>query len=359
MTTDISALLAPVTLGSLSLRNHFAMSPMTRNFSPGGVPGANVAGYYQRRAMANVGLIITEGVGVDHPSAIGHGTMGEENIPALHGGAALAGWCQVVAGVHAAGGKIVPQLWHMGALRKAGTPPHPAAPSMDPMMMTESDIADIIAAFVRSAINAKAAGFDGVALHGGHGYLIDAFLWHDTNRRDDQWGGDALRRTHFAVALIAAIRAAVGPDFPIIQRFSQWKLQDYDARLADSPAALAAILAPLSAAGVDIFDVSTRIFSTPAFAGSDRGLAGWVRDLTGKPTMTVGGIGFSTELAASFAEPTEAIDNLDAVMRRFERGEFDLVALGRALLMDPAWVQKAAIGAPFAPFDRSAYARLD
>jgi 2,4-dienoyl-CoA reductase-like NADH-dependent reductase (Old Yellow Enzyme family) len=359
LSTDIKPLLAPVTLGSLRLRNRFVMSPMTRNFSPDGVPGDDVAAYYKRRAMAKVGLIITEGVGVDHPSAIGHGTMGEENIPVLHGDAALAGWRQVVEGVHAAGGKIIPQLWHMGGLRKEGTPPHPDVPSMDPATMTEADIADIIAAFVRSAANAKVAGFDGVALHGGHGYLIDAFLWGETNRRDDDWGGDPLRRTRFASELVRAVRAEVGPGFPIIQRFSQWKLQDYDARLADTPDDLAAILTPLSEAGVDIFDVSTRLFSTPAFAGSDMGLAGWVRKLTGKPTMTVGGIGFTKELAASFTEPTEAINNLDEVMRRYERDEFDLVTLGRALLMDPAWVLKAATGAPFEPFDMSAYARLD
>jgi 2,4-dienoyl-CoA reductase-like NADH-dependent reductase (Old Yellow Enzyme family) len=359
LSTDITPLLAPVTLGSLSLRNRFVMSPMTRNRSPGGVPGGDVAAYYERRAMADVGLIITEGIGVDHQSAIGHGTMGEENIPVLHGQAALAGWQRVVESVHAAGGKIVPQLWHMGALRKEATPPHPDIPSMGPATMTESDIGDIIAAFVRSAVNAKAVGFDGVALHGGHGYLIDAFLWGETNRRDDTWGGDAIRRARFASELVRAIRAKVGSDFPIIHRFSQWKLQDYDAQLASTPDALAAILAPLSDAGVDIFDVSTRVFSTPAFTGSDMGLAGWVRKLTGKPTMTVGGIGFSKELAASFTEPTEAIDNLDEVMRRFERDEFDLVALGRALLMDPAWVLKAASGAPFAPFDMSAYARLD
>jgi 2,4-dienoyl-CoA reductase-like NADH-dependent reductase (Old Yellow Enzyme family) len=359
LSTDITPLLAPVTLGTLNLRNRFVMSPMTRNRSPAGVPGSNVAAYYKRRAMANVGLIVTEGIGVDHRSAIGHGTMGEENVPVLHGEAALAGWRNVVDRVHAAGGKIVPQLWHMGALRKAGTPPHPDTPSMDPATMTESNIADIIAAFARSAVNAKAVGFDGVALHGGHGYLIDAFLWSETNQRDDDWGGDAICRTRFASEVVRAIRAEVGSDFPIIQRFSQWKLQDYNAQLANTPDALAAILAPLSEAGADIFDVSTRVFSTPAFTGSDLGLAGWVRKLTGKPTMTVGGIGFSKELAASFTEPTEAIDNLDEVMRRFERDEFDLVALGRALLMDPAWVLKAASGAPFAPFDMSAYARLD
>jgi 2,4-dienoyl-CoA reductase-like NADH-dependent reductase (Old Yellow Enzyme family) len=359
MRGDIAALFSEFSCGPLTLSNRFVMSPMTRNFSPDGVPGDDVAAYYTRRAMAKVGLIITEGVGVDHPSAIGHGTMGEENIPVLHGNEALAGWRKVVDSVHSAGGKIIPQLWHMGGLRTEGTPPHPQAKSMRANDMSETEIADIIAAFVRSAANAKAAGFDGVALHGGHGYLIDSFLWAGTNTRDDAYGGDILRRTGFATELVKAIRAEVGPDFPILFRFSQWKLQDYDAKLAETPEELAVIVGVLASAGVDLFDVSTRVFSVPAFAGSDMGLAGWVKKLSGKPTMTVGGIGFDKELAASFAQPTAAIDNLGEVVLRFEGGEFDLVALGRALLMDPAWVLKAQVGVPFEPFDITAYGRLD
>jgi 2,4-dienoyl-CoA reductase-like NADH-dependent reductase (Old Yellow Enzyme family) len=359
MRDELAPLFTPFQYGPLSLANRFVMSPMTRNFSPGGVPGDNVAAYYTRRAMAKVGLIITEGIGVDHPSAIGHGTMGEENIPVLHGEAALAGWRKLVDNVHSAGGKIIPQLWHMGGLRTEGTPPHPEAKNMCAGEMSEAEIAEIIAAFVRSAINAKAAGFDGVALHGGHGYLIDSFLWSGTNNRDDAYGGDILRRTRFATELVTAIRAAVGPDFPILFRISQWKLQDYEAKLAETPDELAVIVGALADAGVDIFDVSTRVFSVPAFAGSDMGLAGWVKKLSGKPTMTVGGIGFDKELAASFAEPTHAIDNLDEVARRFAGGEYDLVALGRALLMDPAWVLKAQAGAAFEAFDLGAYGRLD
>jgi 2,4-dienoyl-CoA reductase-like NADH-dependent reductase (Old Yellow Enzyme family) len=359
MRDDLAPLFTPFTCGPLTIANRFVMSPMTRNFSPNGVPGDDVAAYYTRRAMAKVGLIITEGIGVDHPSAIGHGTMGEENIPVLHGDAALTGWRKVVESVHAAGGKIIPQLWHMGGLRTEGTPPHPEAKSMRANDMSEAEITDTIAAFVRSAANAKAVGFDGVALHGGHGYLIDSFLWAGTNTRDDTWGGDIARRTRFAVELVTAIRAAVGPNFPILFRISQWKLQDYDAKIAETPEELAVIVGALAGAGVDIFDVSTRIFFAPAFAGSEMGLAGWVRKLSGKPVMTVGGIGFDKELAASFAEPTEAINNLDAVARRFDGGEFDLVALGRALLMDPAWVLKAQVGVPFEAFDLGAYGRLD
>lgn len=359
MREALAPLFSPFKSGSLSLANRFVMSPMTRNFSPDGVPGDNVAAYYTRRAKAKIGLVITEGVGVDHPSAIGEASMGEKDIPVMHGDPALAGWRKVVDDVHDAGGKIIPQLWHMGMLRKEGTAPHPEAKSLGPDNMDANDIANVIAAFVRSAANAKSVGFDGVALHGGHGYFIDSFLWSQTNHRDDDWGGDLVRRLRFPVQLVKAIRAEVGPDFPIFFRMSQWKLQDYDAKIAQSPDELSVIVTALADAGVDIFDVSTRVFSTPAFDDSDMGLAGWVRKLSGKPTMTVGGIGFDKELAASFAEPTSAVDNLDEVVRRFNAEEFDLVAMGRAILMDPEWVLKAEAGEAFKPFDISAYSRLD
>src|SRR3546814_17442580 len=102
---------------------------MTRNFSPGGIPGDNVAAYYRRRAKADVGLIVTEGIGIDHPAALGSGSMGEHDVPVLHGEAVQA-WKRVVDGVHAVGGLIVPQLWHMGVIRQEGTGPHPDAPSL-------------------------------------------------------------------------------------------------------------------------------------------------------------------------------------------------------------------------------------
>ncbi len=378
--TDI--LFQPFGLKGLQLRNRFVMSPMTRNFSPGGVPGANVAAYYRRRAEAEVGLIVTEGIGIDHPAALGAGSMGEHDVPVLHDDA-VAAWGRVVDGVHAAGGLIVPQLWHMGAIRRAGTGPAPDAPSMRPSgiwgpfdkamvppdylaemtpptaPMTESDIADVIAGYGRSAANAKAAGFDGVAIHGAHGYLIDSFFWSETNRRDDAWGGDIARRARFGVEVVRAIRAAIGPDLPILLRFSQWKLQDYGAQSAATPDELAALLAPLADAGVDLFDASTRIYLRPAFAGSDLTLAGWARKLTGKPVMAVGGVGLSKDLQSSFVEETAMVDNLAGVAEHVARGEFDLVGVGRGLLMDPEWVVKLRDGRPLQPFRLQAYGSLD
>lgn len=376
-------LFTPVDVAGLRLCSRFVMAPMTRNFSPGGVPSDGVAAYYRRRAEADVGLIVTEGIGVDHPAAVGRESMGGGASPLLHGDAALARWRVVVAGVHAAGGLIVPQLWHQGVIRVPGTGYDPHAPSARPSgiwgptdramvppdyldavrapttPLTDSEIGDIIDAFARSAANARAVGFDGIALHGAHGYLIDSFLWHHTNLRNDRWGGDAAARALFAAEVVRAVRAATAPDFPIIFRFSQWKLQDYDARSAQTPDELAVMLTPIADAGVDIFDASTRLFSTPAFEGSNMGLAGWIKRLTGKPVIAVGGVGLSKDLQSSFAQPTVMTDNLDLVADRMAQGEFDLIAVGRALLMDPHWVRKMRDGGAVDPFRLEAYATLD
>lgn len=378
----VEPLFQPLTIRSRTLRNRIVMSPMTRTHSPGGVPGADVAAYYRRRAAAEVGLIVTEGAGIDHPSALGSGSMGEDNVPFLHGEAALAGWRRVVDAVHAEGGLIVPQLWHMGVMRLAGTGAHPEYPSSRPSgtwgptakamlpppyleqqaqptaPMTDSEIGDVIAAYGRGAADARATGFDGVAVHAAHGYLIDTFFWAETNHRTDRWGGDLKRRAAFGIEVVKAMRAAIGPDLPLLFRWSQWKQQDYGAQLARTPDELGELLGPLADAGVDVFDTSTRILTAPAFAGSDLTLAGWVRKLTGVTTMAVGGVGLSKDLQSSFEGGAVAVDNLAPIVDRFEAGEFDLLAVGRSLLVDPRWALKARAGQPFTSFSPQAYGIL-
>jgi 2,4-dienoyl-CoA reductase-like NADH-dependent reductase (Old Yellow Enzyme family) len=382
MNLPLEPLFQPFTFKDVTLRNRFVMSAMTRCFSPGGVPDANVAAYYARRARANVGLIVTEGTGVDHPSSLGSSGSDEKDIPVMHGEAALAGWKRVVDDVHDAGGVIFPQLWHMGPMRQAGTGPHPEAPSSRPSglwgpsgrtslpgkyllqvgsrtaPMSEEEIADVIAAFARSASNARSVGFDGIALHGAHGYLIDAFFWQQTNERTDAFGGDIVRRGRFASDIVRAIRAAVGPRMPILFRFSQWKIQDYDAVLVQSPQELETFLAPLVDAGVDIFDVSARILTRPAFADSPLTIAGWTRKLSGRPVMAVGGVGLTRDLMTSLEGGTGILNNLQPTLDLFLRGEFDLLGSARNLLNDPEWVNKVRAGQPFLPFDPQAYSRL-
>src|SRR5690554_3151834 len=213
------------------------MAPMTRQFSPGGVPGDDVVEYYKRRAEGDVGLIITEGTTINHDAASFHTA-----IPNFHTDEALMGWKRVVDAVHGAGGKIAPQLWHVGAARRSGTGPVPdyqtATPSgyvspekrlFEPL--SSAEINKIISGFGEAAGHAKRLGFDAVELHGAHGYLIDNFLWEGLNRREDSYGGSRRARSQFAAEIVQAVRQAVGENFPIIFRFSQWKQQDYSARL--------------------------------------------------------------------------------------------------------------------------------
>ncbi|MEV0302424.1 NADH:flavin oxidoreductase [Streptomyces prasinus] len=350
----------PAVINGLTVPNRIAMAPMTRMFSPGGVPGEDVASYYSRRAAAGVGLIVTEGTYVGHESA---GLS--DRVPRFHGEEQLAGWAKVADAVHAAGGTIVPQLWHIGMVREQGQAPYPDAPAIGPSgvrtdgtegtgkAMTRADIDDVVGAFAQAAADAERIGFDGVELHGAHGYLIDQFLWAGTNRRADAYGGDPVARTKFAAEIVAAVRERVSPAFPVVFRFSQWKQDAYDARLAGTPGELEAILAPLVTAGVDAFHASTRRYWLPEFEGSDLNLAGWAKKLTGRPAITVGSVGLNGEFQEAFQGRGAELRSLDNLLDRLERDEFDLVAVGRAVLQDPEWAAKVLGGRldELAPYD--------
>lgn len=351
MSRSVAPLFEPFTLNGLELPNRVVMAPMTRSKSPAGIPGPEVAAYYRRRAEAECGLIITEGTTVNSPVA-----TGDPAVPQFWGEEALKGWKRVVEEVHAVGGKIMPQIWHVGMTRNPEKATNPGLPSHGPSglvapgkkrsePMTKQEIKDTIEAFGRAAADAREVGFDGVEVHGAHGYLIDQFFWEGTNQREDEYGGDLVARTRFGVEIIEAIRREAGKDFPLILRFSQWKQQDYTAKLATTPDELAAFLKPLSDAGVDAFHCSQRRFWEPEFEGSDLNLAGWTKKLTGKPSITVGSVSLSGEFIASFGGESSEATGIDELLDRLEKGEFDLVGVGRALLVDPAWAQKVHQGA--------------
>jgi len=332
------------------------MAPMTRSRSPQGVPGTDVAAYYRRRAEGGVALIITEGTYVDHPVA-----GFDPNVPRFYGDHSLAGWKQAAEQVHAAGGLIFPQLWHVGMVVSPALQLQPGVQPMGPENMTQADIDAVIEAFAKSAQSAKELGFDGVELHGAHGYLIDQFFWDETNQRSDRYGGDMLSRTRFAVEIIHEVRRRVGPDFPVVLRYSQWKLKDYEAKLARTPQELDRFLRPLVDAGVDAFHCSTRRFWEPEFAGSDLNLAGWTKKLTAKPAITVGSVTLNEDLMTSFGTTgTAAVTGLDNLLERLDRNEFDLVAIGRSLIVNPTWpgiIRKGALN-ELLPFNRSVLSEL-
>lgn len=347
-------LFQPMTLRGMTIPNRIVMAPMTRSQSPDGIPGQNVAEYYARRSEADVGLLITEGTTVNRG-----GASNDPRVPNFHAEASLQGWKNVVEAVHKHPGKIGPQLWHVGMMRKPGTGPNPDAISDSPSGLThtgksvmpeptEEDVADMAMAYADAAREAARLGFDCVEIHGAHGYLIDEFFWGVMNQRSDKYGGGLVERARFAGEVIAECRKQVGEEIPIILRFSQWKQQDYDARLCDTPQELEAFLNVFVDAGVDVLHASQRRWWEAEFPeiDGDEGLnlAGWCKKITGLPSITVGSVGLSSDFIGAFRGEAAKTRPIADVIERLDRGEFDMVAVGRALLQDPLWAQKVREG---------------
>lgn len=346
-----NSLFTPFNLKSLNLKNRIVMAPMTRSFSPNGIPTDTVASYYEKRAQGDVGLILSEGTVINRLSS-----SNDANVPHFHGDASLKGWQKVINEVHAAGGKMGPQIWHMGIMDNHHSGWVPPVPFEGPSglnrpgfnngnTMSAKDIEDTIIAFGQAAADAKRLGFDTIEIHGAHGYLIDQFFWEETNLRTDIYGGKTLpERNRFAIEVIKEIRKQVGEDFAIIMRVSQFKPAAYDYKLAKNPLEMEAWLTPLVDAGVDILHCSQRRFWEHEFEESDLNFAGWAKKLTGKPTITVGSVGLSGDFFGAFAGESSQPASLDELTRRLDRGDFDLVAVGRPLLSDPNWVAKIKAG---------------
>jgi 2,4-dienoyl-CoA reductase-like NADH-dependent reductase (Old Yellow Enzyme family) len=348
--TSTRILFEPIDLNGFMLPNRILMAPMTRSFSPGNVPGPDVAAYYRRRAEGGAGLILSEGVSTNATTA-----TGTPNVPNVVSSEAKAGWRSVIDGVHAASGKMGLQLWHEGPYRNPAKTAHPEVPSWSASgikvpgktlwaPMSEAEIETAITEFVDAAVATKDLGFDCVEFHGAHSYLIDSFFWARTNLRDDKWGGDWNGRTRFACEIVRRTRAKVGPDFPLIIRLSQWKQQDFAAKAAATSAELERWLTPLAEAGVDIFHCSQRRFWEAEFEGSDLNFAGWAKKLTGKPSISVGSVGLTGEFTAAYAGEASEPASLDRLIEMMERGDFDLIAVGRALLQDAEWARKIRDG---------------
>ncbi len=223
MKTD--SLFRPFALKSLNIKNRIVMAPMTRSFSPDGVPTGDVAAYYRKRAEGEVGLILSEGTVINRVAS-----SNDNNVPHFYGEQALNGWQNVINNVHEAGGAMGPQIWHMGVMPNHQSGWVPSEPFEGPSglnnpglnngrAMTDADIADTIAAFGQAAADAKRLGFDCVEIHGAHGYLIDQFFWEGTNLRTDGYGGATLpERSRFAIEVIREVRKRVGEDFAVIIR---------------------------------------------------------------------------------------------------------------------------------------------
>ncbi|MBO9354647.1 N-ethylmaleimide reductase [Bordetella petrii] len=217
----------PIAAGDLQLANRVVMAPLTRNRAPRAVPTDLMVTYYTQRASA--GLIITEG------TAITHQAQGYADVPGLYSAEQLAGWKRVVDAVHAAGGKIVVQLWHVGRISHTslqpgqGAPVAPSAvqanaktylvhedgsgefvPTSEPRALQLDELPGIVEDYRRAARAAIDVGFDGVELHAANGYLLDQFLRSGSNRRTDAYGGSIENRARLLVEVMDAITGEIG-----------------------------------------------------------------------------------------------------------------------------------------------------
>ncbi|MGB4777797.1 12-oxophytodienoate reductase [Microbacterium sp.] len=344
MTTGLNS---PLRIRTTELTNRIVLAPMGVGHCEGGAPDEDLRAFYRRRAENNVGLLITGATFIDHPTASNHVLL-----PSIAGQQAQESWGRIVGDVHAAGAPILLQIEHAGIDRDPAMSLDPTARILGPSgvdqqgrpygeAMSCDDINEIIAAFAQSARTAEQLGFDGVEVHGAHGFLIDQFIWGRTNTRTDEYH----EPSRFAVDVIHAIRASTGPDFIVSFRWSQWKMHDYAAQVAKTPEELERVLRPIADTDIDLFHASTRRWWEPLFTESALTTAGWTKRITGKPTIAVGSVGMTGAVfhsvfqgqGAKATAPTSAVE-------RMQQGEFDLIAVGRPLLGDPEWAAKVLSG---------------
>jgi 2,4-dienoyl-CoA reductase-like NADH-dependent reductase (Old Yellow Enzyme family) len=355
----LDVLFAPLQIRNLTLRNRFVMPGMQRGFMDDGAPTPRMVEYMRRCAAGGPGLIISESTSPDHPSAYWQPVMGRMET------ATLDAWQEVVDAVHAGGAGFLLQLWHPGAMRKVAEG-HPLAsyPALSPSgliqggrpngrAMTRQDLQELKLAYVEAARHAQTLGFDGVEVHSAHGYLLDQFLWAETNRREDEYGGPSLaQRARYSAEIAAAIRDAVGQSFVISYRFSQFKEVDYGACVASDPQELQSMLQLLRAAGVDLFNVSSRRFHKPEWPESLHSsytIAEWVKSMTDAPVMTCGSVGVNVEMFANLFDDEEPSQlcverDLDFLAERVTRGTLDLVGVGRMHIANNDFVNKVRAG---------------
>jgi 2,4-dienoyl-CoA reductase-like NADH-dependent reductase (Old Yellow Enzyme family) len=356
---ELDVLFTPLTIRNLTLRNRFVMPGMQRGFMSDGAPTPKMVDYMRRCAAGGAGLIVSESTSPDHPSAYWMPVMGRMET------GTLGAWKQVVDAVRGEGAGFLLQIWHPGAMRKVAAG-HPLAdfPAWSPSgliqagrangkAMTRQDLEELKLAYVRAAVHAQSLGTDGVEVHSAHGYLLDQFLWAETNRREDEYGGASLaERARYAAEIVAAIREATGENFVISFRFSQFKEVDYGAAVAAGPEDLRGMLGLLRAAGVDLFNVSSRRFHKREWPDSehpDFTIAEWARSLTDAPVMTCGSVGLDVEMFANLfddEEPSElSIErDLKSLADRVRRGTLDLVGVGRTHIANNDFVNKVRDG---------------
>ncbi|MFB9328833.1 alkene reductase [Paenibacillus aurantiacus] len=340
-------LLQPVRVGAWHLRTRIAMAPMTRGFADNeaGTVDEKVAAYYRRRAADGIGLIITEGI---TPSPLGKGTFG---VPGLYTKEQACSWRGVTEAVHAEGGTIVAQLWHVGRLTHPDligghAPQAPSAiqaeglvhrlrkPFAMPSAMTADEIREAVRDYKLAARYAIEAGFDGVEIHGAHGYLIDQYASTATNLRSDRYGGSRSNRLRLMKDVLEAVGEAIGME-RVIVRFSELKDDQPSFRWVEPEAEIEALLDVFREAGLRVIHPSTNAFAQPMTSGLT--LHELARQRWDGAIIGVGGLTMNT-----------AADAIRA-------GTIDVAAFGRPLLANPDFVARLRSGRPLVPYEPSVH----
>ena len=341
MNEQLSILFEPFRVQGLELKNRLVMAPMHTKFaSESGEVTDRLTAYLAERARGGVGLIVLENTCIDW---VYGRPMG--NPVSIHDDMCRSGLSNIPLAVHRYGTRIVTQLQHTGRQNVRSNIPgrlQPVAPSAVqssrggdlPRALQEEEIEAIIQMFVEGARRTREAGFDGVELHGAHGYLLTQFFSPHCNRRTDQWGGSVANRARFAVEVVRRIRREVGADFPILYRMSAEERIPGGITLEDT----LQLIGMLEQAGVDCFDVSAGIYDSIeaiySLYGQPPGallpLATAVKRVSDRPVIGISRLGWDLEFAA------QAVTD----------GRVDLVSMGRSLLADPYLPKKYHDGAP-------------
>jgi len=339
MPADLSVLNNPIRIKNLELKNRVVMAPMHTKFaSESGEVTDRLISYLSERARGGVGLIILENTCIDWNYGRAAG-----NPVSIHDDLCRSGLSNIVLAVHRYGAKIVTQLHHTGRQNLKSNivgNKDPVAPSVvkskiggdNPRELKIEEIEEIIQMYVDAARRSKDAGFDGVELHGAHGYLLTQFFSPYTNRRTDIWGGTLENRARFPLEVVRRIRLEVGDDFPILYRLSAEERIPGGTTLEDT----LHLVKWLEDAGVDCFDVSAGIYDSIEWIYTLQGvapgslipLAQAVKKVTTKPVIGVSRLGWDLNYASQV----------------IENGSVDLVAFGRSLLAEPYLLEKYNLG---------------
>jgi len=346
--SHVSSFLSPVLVGPYLLRNRLVMPPLTRNRATSEfVPTARMAVYYAQRASA--GLQVAEG------SPISAQAVAYPRVPGIWNAAQRDGWRQVTDAVHARGGVIFLQLWHVGRVSHSLTQPSgelPVAPSATrivegtiytreglqefetPRALETDEVYAIVADYAAAAQNAMRAGFDGVEIHGANGYLVDQFLNGQVNRRTDEYGGDVPNRLRFLLEVVAAAASVWGPERVGVRLSPSGTWMD--CRDADKKGLYSAVVEALSERSLAYLHLvePTIAGSMTVEASPDAIPSAYFRQLY-RGTLIVSGD-----------------HTLESGSKAIENGTTDLVGYGRAFIANPDLPRRFELGAPLAAADR-------